>query len=305
MGAALLYYLLIKPLSLLPIQVLHLLSYLVYLVVYKLIGYRTKVVYSNLRGSFPEKSDKEILAIMSKFYLHLCDLIVESVKGFSISDKGVKQRMKFKNMEVVERLHREGKHLVVAGGHYGNWELFALAVGDASSYTPLALYTPLANEFFNKKFLESRGKYGLKLLSVKDIRAKMEELMDEQYMVIFGSDQSPRKSQRAYWTNFLNQKTGVQYGAEKIAVEFNAAVAFFNIYKVKRGYYEVDCILICEAAKETDYGYITEMHTKLLEKVIRKQPEFWLWSHKRWKHSPPEDVKILDNFKLSDLPKSS
>ena len=88
-------------------------------------------------------------------------------------------------------------------------------------------------------------------------------------------------------------------------MEFNAAVVFFNIYKVKRGFYEVDCILICEAAKETSYGFITEMHTKLLEEVVRKQPEYWLWSHRRWKHSTPEGVKILDNFKLSDLPKSS
>ncbi|MAY84511.1 MAG: lauroyl acyltransferase [Flavobacteriales bacterium] len=302
MGAALLYYLLIKPLSLLPLGVLHGLSYLVYLIVYKLLGYRTKVVHSNLKGSFPEKSESEIKSIMNKFYLHLCDLIVESVKGFSISHKAVKKRMKFKNMDIVDRLHKQGKHMVVAGGHYGNWELFALAIGDATAYSPLALYTPLASDFFNKKFLKSRGKYGLKLLSVKEIRSKLSELMEEQYMVIFGTDQSPRKSQRAYWTKFLNQTTGVQYGAEKIALEFDAAVTFFNIYKVKRGYYEVDCQLICESAKETEYGYITEMHTKLLEAVVRKQPEFWLWSHKRWKHSPPEDVEVLDNFKLSNLP---
>jgi len=305
MGAALLYYIIIKPLSLLPIRILHGLSYLLYLVVYTLLGYRTNVVYSNLTHSFPEKSKKELKVIMSKFYLHLCDLIVESIKGFSISHRAVEKRMKFKNMEIVEKLHREGTHLVVAGGHYGNWELFALAIGKATAYSPLALYTPIASEFFNKKFLKSRGKYGLKLLSVKEIRSKMEKLMDEQYMVIFGSDQSPRKSQRAYWTNFLNQETGVQFGAEKIAVEFNAAVVFFNIYKVKRGYYEVDCVLICEAAREAEYGYITEMHTKLLESVIRKQPEFWLWSHKRWKHSRPEDVALLNNFTLSDLPKSS
>jgi len=303
MGAALLYYLLIKPLSLLPIPILHGLSFLVYLVVYKIMGYRTKVVHANLKGSFPEKSEKEIKSIMDKFYLHLCDLIVEAIKGFSISDKVVKKRMKFRNIEVVDQFKAQGKHVVMAGGHYGNWELFALAISDASQYIPLALYTPMASKFFNQKFLMSRGKYGLQLLSIKEIRSNFEKLMAEQYMVIFGTDQSPRKSQRAYWTNFLNQPTGVQFGAEKFAVEYDAAVVFANIYKVKRGYYEVECSLICESAKQTEYGYISEMHTKLLEDVVRKQPEYWLWSHKRWKHSPSEDVEIVDRFKLSDLPK--
>ena len=304
MGAALLYYLVIKPLSLLPMWFLHGISYFLYLIVYKLLGYRTKVVKSNLKGSFPEKSEKEIKKIMDSFYLHLCDLIVEAIKGFSISEQEVNKRMKFRNIEIVDHFYKAGKHLVVAGGHYGNWELFALAVGNASTYTPLALYTPLANDFFNKKFLQTRGKYGLGLLSVKEIRTKLNDIMKVPYMVIFGTDQSPRKTQRAYWTNFLNQETGVQYGAEKFAKEFKAAVVFFNIYKVKRGYYEVEAQLICENAEETEYGYITEMHTKLLEDIVRKQPEYWLWSHKRWKHSKPEEEEVLDQFNLNDLAKA-
>lgn len=303
MGAALLYYLIIKPLSLLPMGVLHGLSYMVYLIVYKLLGYRKKVVRGNLRNSFPEKSEKEIKKIMDAFYLHLCDLIVESIKGFSISEQEVKRRVKFTNMEIADQFKKKGKHLVMAGGHYGNWELFALAISNASTYTPLALYTPMANEFFNRKFLQTRGKYGLGLLSIKEIKSKLENLLNEPYMIIFGSDQSPRKSQRAYWTHFLNQETGVQFGSEKIAHEYNAAVVFTNIYKIKRGYYEVDCVLICENAVETDYGYITEMHTKLLEQVVQKQPEYWLWSHKRWKHARPEQEEVLDRFTLNDLPK--
>lgn len=305
MGAAILYYLVIKPLSLLPLKVLHGISYFLYLIVYKVMGYRTKVVRSNLTRAFPEKSEKEINAIMDSFFLHLCDLIVEAIKGFSISEDQVKKRMKFRNIEVVDQFKSNNKHLVMVGGHYGNWELFALAISDASKYIPLALYTPMANKFFNEKFLESRGKYGLKLLSIKEIRQKLDHIMEEQYMVIFGSDQSPRKSQRAYWTNFLGIESGVQFGTEKVAKEFNSGVVFANIYKVKRGYYEVECSLICEEAAATEYGYITEMHTKLLEKVIHQQPEYWLWSHKRWKHSRPSDVQVLDKFTLNELPKSN
>jgi len=302
MGAALLYYLLIKPLSLLPMSILHGLSYLVYLLVYKTFGYRTKVVGSNLRLSFPEKNEGEIKKIMNVFYLHLCDLIVEAIKGFSISEKEVQKRMKFRNIEVVDQFKEEGKNLVLAGGHYGNWELFALAISKASAYTPLALYTPMANQFFNQKFLETRGKYGLALLSIKEIRSKLEDIINQQYMVIFGADQSPRKSQKAYWTNFLNQETGVQFGSEKFAKEFKAAVVFANIYKVKRGFYEVEYTLICRDAEEMEYGYITEMHTKLLEKVIKKQPEYWLWSHKRWKHKRPAEMELLNKFSLGNLP---
>ena len=304
MGAALLYYLFIKPLSLLPMWILHVKSYTLYLIVYKLIGYRKKVVYDNLNRSFPEKSNKEIKKIMDAFFLHLCDLIMEAIKGFSMSEAEVNKRMKFTNIELINSHCKEGKHAMAVGGHYGNWEMFALAIGKATDYNPLALYTPMTNEFFNKKFKESRGKYGLEMLSVSDIRNKINSFLKDPYLVIFGADQSPRKNQRAYWTNFLNQETGVQYGAEKFAKEFKAAVFFFNIYKVKRGYYEVDIQMICANAEETEYGYVTEMHTKLLEKVVKEQPEYWLWSHKRWKHSKPEDEQLFDEFSLKDLPKN-
>lgn len=299
MGAALLYYLVIKPLSLLPMWVLHGVSNVVYFFLYKVFGYRTAVVRSNIANSFPEKSEKEVKEIMDKFYLHLCDLIVEAIKGFSISEEEVKKRMKFRNMEIVDQFKKKGENLVMVGGHYGNWELFALAISDASAYTPLALYTPMASKFFNDKFLSSRGKYGLKLLSIKEIKSHLNAIKEEKHMVIFGSDQSPRKSQRAYWTNFLSQETGVQFGTEKVAHEFDSPVVFANIYKVKRGYYEVEVDVVCEKASETEYGYITEIHTKLLENVIRKQPEYWLWSHKRWKHSRPSDVELRDVYQLS------
>lgn len=304
MGAALLFYLIIKPLSLLPTPILHGISYFIYLLVYRLFGYRTKVVKSNLKGAFPDKSEAEIKKLMSKFYLHLCDIIVESIKGFSISIEEVRKRMVFSNIELVDQFKKAGKQVVMVGGHYGNWELFALGISDASEYTPIALYTPLANKFFNEKFLSSRGKYGLLLLSIKEIRSRLADLTTDPKMVIFGADQSPRKSQKAYWTNFLGKETGVQFGAEKIAKEFDAVVVFANIYKRKRGYYEVVCSLICENATQTDYGYVTEMHTKLLEKVIIEQPEYWLWSHKRWKHSRPEDVALLDQYTLEQLPKN-
>ena len=289
MGSKLLFYLVILPISKLPFGMLYLISDFLYLILYKIIGYRTKVVRSNLENSFPDKTSSEIKKIEAKFYSHLCDLVVESLKAFSISLDEAKERMKDRNIEVVNQYYKQGRQVVLVGGHYGNWELFAITIGATTEHKALALYTPLKNEFINDKITKSRSKYGLGMLSIKEIKSKLTEINSDSYATIFGADQSPRKSQRAYWVKFLNQETGIQFGTEKFAKEFNAVVIFTNIYKVKRGYYELQYDVITEQPNEEEFGYISKTHTEMLEKVIQEQPEFWLWSHKRWKHKRPED----------------
>lgn len=288
MGSKLLYYLVILPISKLPFGILYLLSDLLYLILYKLIGYRTKVVYQNLKNAFPDKNEKELKTIEAKFYSHLCDLVVEGLKAFSISLDEAQKRMRDRNIEVVNQYKAQGRQIVMVGGHYGNWELFAITIGQSLDYKALALYTPLKNEFINGKITDSRSKYGLGMLSIKAIKSKLNDINSELYTVIFGADQSPRKSQRAYWMKFLNQETGVQYGTEKFAREFDAVVVFGNIFKMKRGYYEVEYEVLFEQPNQVKEGVITETHTKRLERVINECPEYWLWSHKRWKHKRPE-----------------
>ena len=292
MGSKLLYYLFILPISKLPFGVLYLLSDFFYFILYKVIGYRTKVVRQNLSNSFPEKSEQEIKAIESKFYAHLCDLIVESLKAFSISKKEVKKRMVNRNPELINQFYGKGKHVVMVGGHYGNWELYGIEIGMDLKHKATALFTPLKNKFFNDKIRKSRSKYGLAMLPITGVKKRLETEKENLFAIIFASDQSPRKSQRAYWLNFLNQETGVQFGAEKLAKEYDATVVFGNIYKVKRGFYEVEYQLICESANDTKYGFITTTHTKMLEQDIINCPEYWLWSHKRWKHKRPEGVVL-------------
>jgi|SRR5690554_2294735 len=292
MGSKLLYYIILLPFSRLPFWMLYGFSDFLYIVLYRLIGYRTKVVRQNLINTFTEKSEKDIKEIEAKFYRHLCDIMVESVKAFTISTKETKKRMIHRNVDVVNQFKELKKNVVLVGGHYGNWELYAIGVGMVLSHHPIALYTPLKNQFINDKITESRSKYGLQMLSIQSIKNKLEAFNDDLYAVIFAADQSPRKSQKAYWMSFLNQETGVQFGTEKFAKAFEAAVVFGNIYKVKRGYYEVEYEVICENAHETEYGFITEQHTKMLEKAILNQPEYWLWSHRRWKHKRPENVAI-------------
>ena len=173
MGSKLLFYLVILPISKLPFGVLYLLSDFLYLILYKAIGYRTAVVNNNLTNSFPEKTPQEIKQIESKFYHHLCDIVVESLKAFSISLEGAQERMKDRNVELVNKYYEQGRQVVMVGGHYGNWELFAITIGQSLTYNSIALYTPLKNEFINEKITASRSKYGLQLLSIKSIKEQL------------------------------------------------------------------------------------------------------------------------------------
>jgi KDO2-lipid IV(A) lauroyltransferase len=292
MAGLLLYYLLVLPLSYLPCRVLYLLSDGVYVLLYGVFKYRRAVVAGNLKRSFPEKSEAERLLIEQKFYHHLCDLLVEGLKGFSISYKAVQQRMKVKNAELLDGYFEKGKRVIVVGGHYGNWELFALAIDRSIRHKAVALYTPVANAFLDKKVRKSRSKYGLFMLSIKEIRAQMASTEDELTATIFGSDQAPSKKQRAYWMTFLHQETPVQFGTEKFAKEYNLPVVYGIIHKRSRGHYEVVFELICSEPSEHPYGWITETHTRMLERAIREQPEYWLWSHKRWKRRRPEGEEL-------------
>nr|WKN37385.1 lysophospholipid acyltransferase family protein [Tunicatimonas sp. TK19036] len=282
------YYLLILPLSRLPFFLLYLISDFLFLVLYYLFPYRRKVVFTNLKNSFPEKTTQQLVEIERKFYRHLCDLIVESLKAFTISKEQARKRMKHINPEVLNRFFDEGKNVVMVGGHYCNWELFAVTIDQEIKHQSVALYTSFKNKFLNQKMLESRSRFGLKMLPFQDIKQRLSECNACPSVTIFGADQSPRKSQRAYWMEFLNQDTGVQYGTEKFARDYDMPVVQGNIYKVKRGYYEVVYTLLTEHPCQTEYGEITTMYTRFLEKVIQKQPEYWLWSHKRWKHKRPE-----------------
>ena len=288
MGSRLLYYLVILPLSSLPFWILYRISDFMYLILYQVIGYRRKVVQQNLRNSFPEKSSEEIIKIEKGFYSHLCDLIVESLKAFTISEKQATKRFTCKNEEMVDAFYDKGRSIVLVGGHYGNWELYAVTVCQQIKHRPLALFTPLKNTFFNEKILRSRSKFGLEMLPIQSIKKRMAEVNKVPTAVIFAADQSPRKSQRAYWMEFLNQDTGVQFGTEKFAKDYNLPVIFGNIHKLKRGYYEIRYSLITDNPTGTAYGEITEAHTRMLEREIQKEPQYWLWSHKRWKHKRPD-----------------
>jgi KDO2-lipid IV(A) lauroyltransferase len=283
LAAALLFYLFIKPLSLFPMRLLYMLSDVLFLVFFYLTPYRKKVVRENIDRSFPEKSNQEKRRIMKAFYRHFCDLIVESVKIFSISEQEAKNRMRFRNPEIVNRFAAEGKSVILAGGHFNNWELFAVAIAGAVKHHCVALYKPLTNAFFDQKMRATRGMFGLEMVSIKEVQQSFERQLDRPTLSIFASDQSPSRSGKAYWMEFLNQDTAVLFGTERYALRYDQPVLFGCIHKVARGKYECEFRLITNSPTEVRHGEITETHTRMLERDICANPEFWLWTHRRWK----------------------
>ncbi len=279
----LLYYGVLIPLSLLPFRILYAVSDLLHLVLYRLAGYRKKVVMRNLRNAFPEKNEREIVRLASLFYRHLCDLVVESVKIFSISPGQVHARMKCRNPEVLDKLHDDGRSVILAGGHFNNWELFAVAVDELVKHRTIGIYTPLTNRFLDGKMQRSRSRYGLTMIATRKVKEFFREHTAERTMTIFAIDQSPSSASRCYWTTFLNQETAVLFGTEKYAREYNYPVVFGRILKLKRGYYEFEFELAVEDPSSMKPGEITEKVTRMLEKDIVGAPEYWLWSHRRWK----------------------
>jgi len=277
------YYLLILPLSLLPYPLLYLLSDIFFLIMYRVIGYRKEVVFANLRNSFPNKSNQELKKIMSDFYRHLCDIIMESVKGFTISEKQLRKRLIIKNPEFSNYFADKGQSIIFVGGHYNNWEICAQAFALYSKHKCIGIYKPLSNAFINDQIYTSRSKYGMHLISMKQTKKSFED-GDEPKAIVFGSDQNPANPKRAHWVQFLNQDTGVLFGVERYAKEYDWPVVFVSISKVKRGHYEVEYSLITDSPTEQPHGKITEDFTKRLEQDIINQPQYWLWSHKRWKH---------------------
>jgi len=271
--------------ALLPLRCLYLISDFLFVLVCYVVRYRRKVVLENLRKSFPEKTEKERRKIARKFYRFLCDLFIETIKMIHVDTPQMRRRIHYSNPEIFDDLYRKGKQIFFATGHYGNWEWIA-SLEHSISYHLVSLYQPLENKLFDKFFYDLRTKFGAELIPVNStIRAILKSHQENRLTTLaFISDQSPHRDAIHYWTTFLNQETPIYLGIEKLAKRYNTAVLYYETRRVKRGYYEVDVTLICENAAETADKEITNKHVELLEQTIRRNPQYWLWSHRRWKH---------------------
>lgn len=287
--SALIYYGIIIPISLMPFKLLYFISDILYLLVYKLIGYRTKVVKRNMQYSFPEKTAAEIQQLMDDFYHHFFDLVVETFKSFTMSFDEIAKRMVLIDNGLMEKYFNEGKSVIIAGPHYNNWEWVATGGPHQLKHKSVALYMPLSNKFFDNKMRDTRGKFGLKMESVKRTAELFEATKNEPTAFIFGVDQSPGNPKNAYWMQFLNQDTGVLFGTEKYAKKYNYPVVFGLIKKLKRGYYTLELTESTDNPEAAEYGQITEKFMHQIEAQIIQDPRYWLWTHRRWKHKRPTE----------------
>ncbi len=270
-------------LSLLPLPVLLFFARLLYYLLYHIIGYRKKVVRENLQNSFPEKSLAEIIKIEKSFFKYLADLIFEIIQLNTISESELRKRVKFNGLNQLEAYFNRKESVIACTGHYGNWELCMLALGLNLSATEYVIYKPLANDVFENWFQKWRTKFGNKFVPMRQTLRQIIATKDEPTMFCFASDQTPVKEETQYSLQFLNQQTAVLLGLEKIALQTNRPIFYFDVKRIKRGYYEVFIQPLCLDPKTTKGHEITDLLFKFLNQTIQEKPDYWLWSHKRWK----------------------
>ncbi|WDF53497.1 lysophospholipid acyltransferase family protein [Mucilaginibacter sp. KACC 22063] len=289
-GLSRLAFLFLYLLSLLPFWFLYLIADFLYLIIYHITGYRKAVVRENLSNSFPEKSAAQRIKIEKQYFHYLADLIVEGVKLITISQQQVQRRMHLVNPELIEQYFADGKSIVGAVGHYGNWELGALSLSLLTSNRRIIIYKPLSNPEAEVFFKKIRGRFGSTLVPMKSTLRKMVEYKNELSFSVFVSDQTPVREEAHYFTQFLNQPTAVFLGIEKIAKLTGSVVIFCDIRRVKRGYYQCTFVPLINEPKQAEGHTITEAHVKYLEHVIKAEPPYWLWSHRRWKFKPEGNI---------------
>lgn len=284
-----LVYILVYPLlwmvSKLPFRVLYLLSDGLYFLLFYVVGYRKKVVAKNLELVFPEKTEQEITAIKKKFYKHLCDMFLEMAKTMTISEKELKKRFKITNPEELKRLEKLNKSIILIFGHYASWE-WSIVLQNYINFKGFAVYKKLANKHFDKLVRDIRSKFNTTLISTKETihTITQTELEGTKSITGFLSDQSPRLGKEVYWSTFMGIKVPCFTGAERLAKKLDFSTAYLKVNKVKRGYYEAEIITLAEDSKIYKDYELTDLFLREVEKQIHAAPEYYFWTHKRWKH---------------------
>lgn len=255
---------------------------------YYVIGYRKKVVFKNLRNSFPEKSEAEIRQIARGFYRFMCDQLVETIKLIKTSPATMKQKMRFENTEVVDQLLEKNKSVILQLGHYANWEYIpSLRLWfDHPNLVGGQIYRRLNNHFFDQFFLDIRHRFGTVCIEKNRTLSEMARYIRDGKQVVIGfmADQKPSPNNQHYWTTFLNQETSMLTGVERIASRMQMAVVYLDIQPLKRGSYVGRFELVSEDASQNKEFEITEIYTRKMEQTIMRNPSYWLWTHNRWKH---------------------
>jgi KDO2-lipid IV(A) lauroyltransferase len=285
----LLAFVLIYPLlwfvSILPFRLLYAVSDVLYVVLYHIVGYRKQTVKENLKLVFPDKSEAERQLITKRFYHHLCDMILEAIKSMSISVEDMKARFKFTNIELIKEFEKQNKSIVLMCAHYGSWE-WIFIIQTYVKFRGYAIYKRLNNSYFDKLVRGIRARYNSYLVTTKETIPTLIENKKKGVLTMNGfvSDQTPKKGKAYHWNTFMGIEVPIHTGAEMLAKKLDMPVIFFSVKRIKRGFYETTFQTLAEQPNEYKNYAITDQFLKHVEQQIIEAPEYYLWTHKRWKH---------------------
>ena len=282
-------YLIVYPflwcISILPFRLSYVLSDFVYLIVYYVIGYRKKTVRENLALALPNLSDAERLIIEKKSFQHLCDMFLEMIKTMTISKKEISERFVFTNLEVYQKLEEQDKSIAMMLAHYASYE-WVISMNSYIRFSGYAIYKKIANPYFDKLVRDIRSRFNAFLITTKETVTYIIKNKNNNLLSIYGfaSDQSPKVSSAFHWQKFMGIEVPVHTGAEMLSKKYDMNVIFLKVKKIKRGYYEASFEVLSENVQKVPDYEITDKFLKLVEQQIYEAPEFYLWTHKRWKH---------------------
>lgn len=282
---ALLFIAFVFLIGIIPFSIIYVVSDLIRFFLFRVFKYRRIVVEKNLRESFPDRSEKEIQELVSKFYTNLSDVLIEGIKAFTMTRKQIIERHYVVNPEIVDQFNKEGRSIIAVPCHYGNWEWGSMSGSLQLPQQNVVFYKPLSNKTIDRFVRWSRAKYDSKLVSIYITARVFIEYAPQNSVFIMASDQSPSNIDKAYWVKFLGRDTAFLHGPEVYARKFNLPVVFVDIQRKRRGFYELELSIISDDSTKLKEGEITQRYAKKLETAILNKPENWLWSHRRWKHS--------------------
>ncbi|WP_281239768.1 lysophospholipid acyltransferase family protein [Flavobacterium praedii] len=282
-------YLLVYPIiwliSILPFRLLYIFSDIVYFLVYRIVKYRKKTVKENLALALPHLSDEERIIIEKKFYHHMCDVFLEMIKTLNISKNEICKRFVFKNIEVYKELEKQGKSIAIVCSHYANYE-WIISLNYYSEFSSYGIYKQLKNPYFDKLVHKIRSRFNAKLVTTKKTIPTIIENSKNNILSVYGfaCDQTPHIKSAFHWEKFMGIEVPVHTGAEMLSKRYNMNLVYLNTKKIKRGYYEATLETISTNPKEAPNYQLTDQYLKLLEKQIYEEPEYYLWTHRRWKY---------------------
>ncbi len=279
--------------SRLPFKLLYVLSDGVYFLLYRVIGYRKKTVRNNLRLVFPNKSEQDRLQIEKKFYKHLCDMFLEMIKTMGISSKELQKRFVFTNLEVLHQLEAKNKSVMLMFPHYASWE-WVIALDKHIASKGYAIYQKIGNKHFDRLIRDIRQKFGTTLITTVDTKPIVAQNKKEGILSMYGilSDQSPMVKKAMLWTPFMDITVPVHTGAEGLCRKLDLPAVYLKVSKLKRGHYQGTFHLLTENPRKLEEFELTKAFLKMVEASILEAPEYYFWTHKRWKHKDKVPAKF-------------